>query len=136
MTASLAPAARSSRSSAGDGPRVVEAGVAGGSRASRAVTASLAPASRSARSSKATARGSSRLAWPAGSRASRAVTASLAPAARSVLQQPGDGPRVVEADVADGPLGGARGVAWADLAQVGDELAGGVGAPQSCRCCP
>ena len=51
-------------------------------------------------------------------------------------QQPGDGLRVVEAGVAGGPVGGAGGVAGADLAQVGDELAGGVGAAQGCRCCP
>ena len=38
--------------------------------------------------------------------------------------------------MAGGPLGGAGGVARANPAQVGDELTGGVRAPQSCRYCP
>ena len=58
------------------------------------------------------------------------MTASLAPAARSSSQQRGDGLRVVEAGVAGGPMGGAGGVAGADLAQVVDELGCGVSAAQ------
>jgi len=58
------------------------------------------------------------------------------PGRAQFLQQLGDGPWVIEAGVAGGSVGGAHGVAWANPAQVGDELMHGVGAAQSDRSCP
>ena len=104
VTASLAPASRSAPSSSATARGLSRLAWPAGSRASRVCTASLAPARAAPPAARRRPPGLSRLAWPA-ARVARVATASLAPAEFQLLQQLGDGQRVVEADVAGGVAG-------------------------------